>query len=129
MRNYFAAFLLGSALVSSLALADSTAIPVATADSRHAPVLPNNQELYTLKYKATNAETVEELARLVRSFTPQTSRIIPYEYSGMLHVTDTAASLRKVYDLVRANDVKPTPEMKQKWKELDKQADHQKILE
>jgi hypothetical protein len=39
---------------------------------------------------ATHPETVEQIARLTRSFMPASSRIVAAEWSGELMITDTA---------------------------------------
>jgi len=109
--------------------ARDSAIPAVTADAHTPPALPDTWDLYTMKYKATNPELVEEIARLTRSFMPAIARVVPVEWSGMLMITDTAANLKKVYGLIKSNDVKPTPEMKKKWQEREKQAEERRLQE
>jgi hypothetical protein len=96
---------------------------VIVADAQHPPTLPDNSDLYTIKYKLRNSSAAVYLARLVRSFTPASSRIFPLTDTGTLQVTDTADSLRKVYVLIKNNDLEPTPEIQRKWQELEKVAD------
>ena len=60
---------------------------------------------------------------------PANSRIIPVEFSGMLLVTDTAPNLKKMYDLIKDNDVKPTAEMKKRWAEQEKAYEKRKLVE
>lgn len=93
------------------------AIPTVTASQQDAPPLPNNWDLYTLKYKATNPDVVENIARTSRSFMPANSRIIPEEVTGTLLVTDTAINLKKLYGIIKDLDKKPTAEMKRRWEE------------
>lgn len=92
-------------------------LPVATADERMAPRLPELWDLYTLKYKATHADAVEAIARLSRSLMPANARIIPSELSGTILITDAAPNLKKIYALIRENDQKPSAELKKRWKE------------
>jgi type II secretory pathway component GspD/PulD (secretin) len=92
-------------------------LPTINADERTAPRLPEVWDFYTLKYKATNPEAVEQIARLARSFMPANARIVPAELSGMLLVTDAAPNLKKIYAIIKENDQKPTAEMKKKWRE------------
>jgi type II secretory pathway component GspD/PulD (secretin) len=109
--------------------ARDSAIPSVTADAHTPPALPDNWDLYTMKYKATNPDVVEDIARMTRSFMPGNSRIIPAETSGMLLITDTAANLKKVYGIIKDSDVKPTLEMKKKWQEREKHAEQRRMLE
>ncbi|MGZ3708285.1 MAG: hypothetical protein ACXWPM_05625 [Bdellovibrionota bacterium] len=109
--------------------ARDSAIPTVSADAHTKPKLPDTWDLYTMKYKATNAEVVEHLARFAHSFMPATSRIIPVEFSGILLVTDTAPNLKKMYDLIKDNDVKPTVVMRKKWEEQDKLSEKRHLLE
>ncbi len=95
-------------------------------DAQHPPALPNNSDLYTIKYKLKNPDALEHLARLVRSFTASSSRIFPVIDGGLLQVTDTANSLKRVYDLLKDNDAKPTVEMQKKWTALQKEADQKR---
>lgn len=104
---------------------DST-IPVVKADAQTPPTLPNTWDLYTLNYKASNPEIVDQIARFSRSFMPANARIIPVEVSGTLLVTDSAANLKKLYTLIKDNDVKPTPEMKKKWQEQEQKEEAQR---
>lgn len=100
--------------------ARDSAIPLIRADKTHAPALPNNWDMVTLLYKASHPEVVEQIARMSRSFMPANSRIIPSELSGTLLVTDSAANLKKLYEIVRDEDQKPTAEMKKRWEEESK---------
>ena len=77
--------------------ARDAAIPFVTSDAKTAPALPNTWDLYTMTYKATHAQAVDEIARMARSFMPPNSRIIGQELSGELLVTDTAPNLKKIY--------------------------------
>ncbi len=106
--------------------ARDSAIPTVTADAHTPPALPDNWDLYTMKYKATNPEVVDDIARMSRSFMPANSRIIPFEASGQLLVTDTALNLKKLYGIVIDNDVKLTPEMKKRRMEELKEADRKR---
>jgi len=109
--------------------ARDSALPTIDADANTPPALPNNWDLYTMRYKASNPELVEHMARFSRSFMPANSRIIPVEWSGLLLITDTAANLKRIYDLIKSNDVKPTPEMKKQMQENRKRAEQQKMLD
>ena len=51
---------------------------------------------------------------------PANSRIIPEEVSGMLLVTDTAPNLKKLYELIKDLDRKPSAELKKHWDEMAK---------
>jgi len=99
--------------------ARDTRLPVLKADATHPPRLPEVWDLYELRYKATNPEVIEEISRSIRSFISAQSRIIPLSLSGELHVTAPAPELRKLYELIRDSDVKPTEEQKKKWSERD----------
>ena len=85
------------------------------------PKLPNTWDLVTLRYEAKNPEMVEELARDSRSFMPANSRIIPFPESGALMITDSAANLKKLYQIIHASDVKPSKEILQRWKEREQE--------
>lgn len=104
---------------------NNSEVPTVTADAHHAPTLPENSDRYTLHYQATHFDAVEDLARIARSFTPATSQIFPLQ-NGVLQITDTATSLKKVYLIIKKNDVKPTPEMKRKWRKLVKEEDERR---
>ena len=97
------------------------AIPLVSSDASTPPVLPETWDLLTLKYKATNPDGVEQIARSARSFMPANSRIVANELGGLLWVTDTAPNLKKIYELIRSSDIKPSAEMKKRWEERDKQ--------
>lgn len=109
--------------------ARDAALPIVQADSQQPPSLPDTWDLYTIKYKASNPDMVEHIARVTRHFMPGGARIIPLELSGTLMITDTAINLKKIYDIVKTNDVKPTPELKKKWQEQEKQAEKRRKLE
>jgi hypothetical protein len=94
--------------------ARDTNLPTVTADSRNAPSLPENWDLYTMEYKASHPESTETIARTLRSFMSATSRIVPAELSGLLMVTAPALELKRVYALIRDNDQKMSPEMKKR---------------
>ena len=96
------------------------AIPWVTSDQKHAPELPNNWDLYTMKYKATNPEVVEHLARMSRSFMPANSRIIPDEIAGILLITDTAMNLKKLYTIISGSDIKPSAAVRKKMDEEER---------
>ena len=132
MKKRFHFLWFGLLLISSLAGAGMNkgdprdSAPIVTADIQHPPTLPDSSDqYYTMKYKATNPDAIEDLARLVRSFTPATSRIIPS--ANLLSVTEPAANLKDVYILVKENDVKATPEMKRKWQVLERLSDHRYV--
>jgi type II secretory pathway component GspD/PulD (secretin) len=101
--------------------ARDAAIPTVSADQNTAPELPNNWDLITLKYRATHADAIEMIARMSRSFMPANSRIIPNELSGMVLVTDSSMNLRKLYDLIKDMDRKPSAELKKRWAEMEKE--------
>ncbi len=101
--------------------ARDSALPIITADSKTAPVLPDTWDLVTMSYQAAHPEGVEYLARTSRSFMPANSRIIPMETSGRLLITDSVANLRKIYEIIRSNDVKISPEVLKEWKEWSEQ--------
>lgn len=94
--------------------ARDSAIPTVSCDATHAPQLPEYWDTYTLKYKATNPEVVEEIARTIRAFMPVSSRVIPSELGGMILLTAAAPDLKRIYELIRENDQKPTAHMKEK---------------
>jgi len=108
--------------------ARDSAIPMVMADSKRPPELPNNWDMYTMIYHADNTEYVDELARLSRSFMPANSRIIPIESSGGLAVTDNAANLRKIYDILRNGDVRPTPSVKKRLEEREKISIQERLI-
>ena len=95
-------------------------IPLFKGDQKHTPELPNTWDLVTLEYKATNAEVVEQIARTARSFMPANSRIIPSDINGTLLVTDTGPNLKKLYEIIKDLDQKPSAEMKKRWAEAEK---------
>jgi len=92
--NKHCALLPATLLASSLVLASNSAVRTVAADAAHEPFLPDSRDRYTINYKATNADAVEGLARLVRSFTAPTSNIFPNGITGTLQVTDDAATLK-----------------------------------
>ena len=95
--------------------ARDSVLPVLEATQERAPRFPAHWDMVTLKYKATHPEVVEQIALTTRVFMPANARIVPSELSGMLLVTASAMDAKKVYDLIRENDRKPTPEMKKRW--------------
>jgi hypothetical protein len=96
--------------------ARDSAIPVVRTDFNAKDIpLPDNWDLYTMIYKAKNADSVESTARLIRSFMPATSRVMSMDLSGSVSVTDSAMNIKKLYQLIHDNDQKPTAEMKKKW--------------
>jgi general secretion pathway protein D len=109
--------------------ARDSAIPTVVGDKQHAPAFPDTWDLMTFSYKATNPESVEAIARMVRSFMPANARIASIEMSGMLVVTDTAPNLKKLYEMIRANDLKPTAEVRKKWAEEEKFYQQRKLVE
>ena len=122
MKRMF--LLLCTLVIGSYAFAGSDRIPTRVdADAGHPPMLEDGEGLYTLNYHLIHREVADDLARLVRSFTPPTSRIFGKSESGALEVTDTAASLRRVYILVRENDLTPTLEVKRKWRKMEEVED------
>jgi hypothetical protein len=101
--------------------ARDSALPVFAADERHKPELPATWDLVTMKYKATHPESIEQIARLIRSFMPASARVIPTDLSGMLVLTAAGPELARIYDTIRENDQKPTAEMLKEWKEAREQ--------
>jgi type II secretory pathway component GspD/PulD (secretin) len=95
-------------------------IPTVEATKDREPELPAVWDMYTLRYKATNPDAVTEIARMTRNFMPPNTRIMASELDGSLLVTDAAPNLKKLYDLIRGMDHKPTSEMKKKWAEDEK---------
>ena len=86
-------------------------------------------DLYTMNYKASHPQAVDEIARTVRSFMPANSRVIGQELSGELLVTDTAPNLKKIYEIIRSNDVKPTPELLKKWAHNEQEWEKRRLIE
>jgi type II secretory pathway component GspD/PulD (secretin) len=80
-------------------------LPLVEATKAQAPDLPQNWDLMTMRYRATNPEMVEHIARTSRSFMPAASRIIPVEMGGTLLVTDTSMNLKKLYAIIRDLDL------------------------
>jgi hypothetical protein len=97
--------------------ARDSVLPVIAATQEQGPRLPAPWDMMTLKYKASNPDAVEEIARTVRGFMPASSRVVSAELSSTLWVTASAPDLKKIYELIRENDQKPTPEMKKRWAE------------
>ncbi|MCC7442200.1 MAG: hypothetical protein IT285_11235 [Bdellovibrionales bacterium] len=95
--------------------ARDSAIPLFKADQKSNLNLPNTWDIVTLQYQATHKDAVEYMARSARSFMPANSRIIPSELSGQLLLTDAAINLRKLVEILRGLDQKPTAEMKRRW--------------
>lgn len=96
-------------------------LPVVKADKTTAPNLPDTWDIYTLSYKATHGEAVDEIARNSRSFMPPNSRIVPIEINGTLLITDSAPNLKKIYEMIRDQDEKPTPDMLKRWEAREKE--------
>ena len=99
--------------------ARDSALPIFRGDREHAPALPDTWDLVTFEYHTAHSEVTDNMARNLRSFMPANSRIIPYEQGHVVFVTDTAANMRKVYDLLRAIDVEVTPEMRKRQAERE----------
>lgn len=91
-------------------------IPILEASVATAPVFLNTWDFATLKYKATNPESVEDLARLLRSFMPANSRIIPSDLGGFVYVTAGMPDLKRIYEMLKTHDqrLKPSAVMKKK---------------
>lgn len=81
----------------------------------------------TLQYQASHPDAVEQIARLARSFMPANARIIPSELGGTLLVTDSAPNLKKLYGIIQQEDQRPTPEMKRRWAEWDRERMNERI--
>ena len=109
--------------------ARDAAIPFAISDAKTAPTLPDTWDLYTMTYKASHPETVDQIARLTRSFMPANSRIVSAEWSGELMITDTAPNLKKIYELIKTNDVKPSAEMLKKWQHWELEGEKRRLAE
>lgn len=101
--------------------ARDSAIPYIKASKGNEPDLPNNWDMMTIEYKATNPDSVEAIARTSRAFMPANSRIIPEELSGSLLITDSAANLKKLYEIIKSMDQKPTAELKKRWEDRRKE--------
>jgi type II secretory pathway component GspD/PulD (secretin) len=100
--------------------AKDAAIPMVDASKDRAPDVPHLWDLYTLRYKASFPESVVEISRMARNFMPPYSRLIPSELDGTVLITDVAPNLKRIYELIRDFDQKPTPELKKKWVEEEK---------
>lgn len=100
--------------------AKDMALPAFNCDDRHPPTIPNTFDLVTMKYKAKNPESTDSIARVLRNFMPTYSRIVSTDLSGMLIITDSAISLKSMYQTIVENDLKPTSEQKKKWEESAK---------
>ena len=100
--------------------ARDTNVPSFSADAKRPPQLPNTWDIVNLKYKATHAESVEMIARVLRSFLPATARIIPSDLSGMLIITAAAPDAKKAYELIVENDQAPSAALKKRWEDQDK---------
>src|SRR5262249_23764859 len=97
--------------------AKDTALPMVEASKDNPPTLPKSWDMYILRYKATNPEAVEQISRMARNFMPPNSRILPSELDGSLLVTDAAPNLKKVYDIIKNLDQRPSAQLKKKWEE------------
>lgn len=109
--------------------ARDSAIPLVNADAKTPPVLPDTWDLYTMRYKATNPEVIEEICRNLRSFTSANARMMPSELSGTVIITDNAPNLKKIYELIQGNDKKVPLEMKKKWERRAMMAEKRRDME
>ncbi|MCM2322368.1 MAG: hypothetical protein NDJ90_03805 [Oligoflexia bacterium] len=109
--------------------ARDSALLTVDASASNPPALPDTWDLYTMRYQASNPELVEDIARFARSLMPANARIIPVEWSGLLLVTDTAANLKKLYDLIKSNDVRLTPEARKRMQESEKRMEQRRNRE
>lgn len=100
--------------------ARDSAIPSYSASKAEAPELPSHWDLVTMRYKVQSPEIVDELARTLRSFLPAYARIIPVSLGGYVLVTCSAQDAMKVYQLLKDNDVKPSPDLLKELKERRK---------
>jgi len=100
--------------------ARDSAIPLVKADKNDSPDFPQSWDLMTLQYKAANPEAIEQIARTSRNFMPPNARIVPAELGGTLLITDAAPNLKKLYEIIRDLDQKPSPEMMKRWAEMEK---------
>lgn len=99
----------GLYMIASQRDARDAAIPLVLSSAERPPELPLNHDLITLRYEAKNPGLVDHFARTSRSFMPANSRIIPDQASGSLLITDTALNLRKLYPIIRTQDVNSDP--------------------
>ncbi len=97
--------------------AKDAALPLYEATAKKQPELPHNWDWFTVRYKATNPEAVEQISRVVRNFMPPNTRVIPNELSGTLLITDSVPNLKKIYNIIKDLDQKPSVQMQKKWEE------------
>lgn len=97
-------------------------LPTISCDSQYPPRLPETWDWMTMQYKTPNVESIEPIARMIRSFLPANARIITAELSGSLLITANAVDLKRVYALIKENDRKLTPELKKLIEEREKMA-------
>jgi type II secretory pathway component GspD/PulD (secretin) len=95
-----------------------SALPEITADSKTTPAIPKAWDLATLRYRLSQPELAEHLARNIRSFMPGNSRVIPDPISGQLIFVAPYPILANVLRLVQSMDVKVSTE---KLKKLDEE--------
>ncbi|MEK7689502.1 MAG: hypothetical protein AAB425_00620 [Bdellovibrionota bacterium] len=96
------------------------AVPIYEADEKSPPKLPETWDLITLRYKATNPEALELFARMLRNFVSAHARVLSNVLSKSIWITDSAPNVRKVYEMLKVMDVKPSPELKAQWAASEK---------
>lgn len=98
--------------------ARDSALPIYEANKGNLGRIPKTWDLVTVRYQSTGGpDIVEQLARNARSLMPANARIIPDGLGGALLLTDAAANITRVLELLKTMDIKPTAEMKKAWKE------------
>ena len=101
--------------------AKDSIVPLIEASKQVLPSLGDNWDVATMRYKATNPEVVEHISREIRNFMPPNSRILPSELDGTLLITDSGPNLKKIYEIIKNLDQKPSAALLKKWADAEKE--------
>lgn len=85
-------------------------IPSFEASVSQAPALPETFDIVTLNYKAMDRERCRYIQRFIVNMVPRFGSALCFEDTGHIIIVDTARNLKRIYDFMKAFDVKPLPE-------------------
>lgn len=96
--------------IDELRNAAQAPIPSFEASASQAPSLPETFDMVTLNYKAMDRERCRYIQRFIVNMVPRFGRADCFEDTGHIVIVDTARNLKRIYDFMKAFDVKPLPE-------------------
>lgn len=101
------------------------AVPLFSGDYEHKPVLPENWDVVTLKYKTRDALSASMIPRILQDYLPRTGSIM-VTTAGYVLITDSAPNVARVMNVIDAFDQKNSPAMLKKVDGLKKSSASEK---